>query len=122
MLTEEETEAVSIIDNRKISENPNNKILVTCDHASNDIKGFKPEPNEDYLIRSNDGYDPGAADLANFISEATGCLGVHTNFSKLLVDPSLPLCNDKLVRTVHDSDKSILVSFNSHEYDLDARI
>ena len=122
MLSADESEAVSIIDNRKVGENPNNSILVTCDHATNDLKGFKPQPHEDTLIRSNDGFDPGAADLANYISESTECMGVLTNFSKLLIDPGVPICNEKLVRVVHDSDPTKLVSFNSHEYDLESRI
>ena len=92
-LSNEESEAVSIIDNRRVSENPNNSILITCDHASNDIKGFRASVDEDHLVRSNDGFDPGAAELADYISEATESLCVLTNFSKLLIDPGLPICN-----------------------------
>ena len=46
MLSDDEAEAVSIIDNRKVGKEPNNKILVTCDHASNDLKGFKANPRK----------------------------------------------------------------------------
>ena len=122
MLSDDEAEAVSIIDNRKVGESPNNDILVTCDHATNDLKGFKPEPYEDALIRSNDGFDPGAADLTNYISESTACMGVMTNFSRLLIDPGVPICNEKLVRVVYDSDPTKLVSFNSQEYELELRL
>ena len=60
--------------------------------------------------------------MANYISESNACLGVLTNFSKLLIDPSVPICNERLVRVVYDSDQTQLVSFNSNEYDLESRI
>ena len=121
-LSNEESEAVSVIDNRKVGENPNNSVLITCDHASRDLKGFRASVDEEHQIRSNDGFDPGAAELADYISEATESLCIMTNFSKLLIDPGLPLCSEKLIRTVHDSDQSTIVSFNSNKYDLDSRI
>ena len=43
-----EEEAVSLIDNRKFP-NPNNKLLLICEHASNDIKGTQTE----YMERQN---------------------------------------------------------------------
>lgn len=83
-----------------------------CDHASNDLKGFKVNGEEEGLVRSNDGWDPGAADLANYISEETNSMALMTNFSKLLIDPSVPICSDKLVRLSYRSQPELPVSFN----------
>ena len=52
------------------------------------MKGFKPTIEEENLLRTDDGFDPGAADLASYICEATECTGLMTNFSKLIIDPS----------------------------------
>jgi predicted N-formylglutamate amidohydrolase len=42
MLTGKEQEAVSVVDNRDIQEGkPNNQVLITCEHASGDIKYTK---------------------------------------------------------------------------------
>jgi hypothetical protein len=42
MLTGKEQEAVSVVDNRDIKEGkPNNQVLITCEHASGDIKYTK---------------------------------------------------------------------------------
>ena len=96
--------------------------MITCDHAANDLKGFKASIDEDHLVRSSGGYDPGASELADCISGATESFCVFTNFSKLLIDPGLPLTSENLIRAVYDSDPKTLVSFNSTKYDLDARI
>jgi hypothetical protein len=46
-LSDFESEACAVIDNRDFRENtPNNKLLILCEHASNDVKGFKIE-NQD---------------------------------------------------------------------------
>ena len=37
-LSGKEEEAVSVVDNRRVGDNPNNSILITCDHATNDLK------------------------------------------------------------------------------------
>ena len=50
VLTGKEEEAVSVIDNRNIwdcVQPPNNDVLVLCDHASSDLKGFKLSKEED---------------------------------------------------------------------------
>ncbi len=52
---------------------------------------------EQTYFLGHDAYDPGAADLSNYISERTKCLALHTNYSRLLVDPSKPIVSDQLV-------------------------
>jgi len=131
-----EEEAVSLIDNRDINDYyhsksdsdekrgpANNSLLVVCDHASNDVKMTKvDELRESPLIRSNDGFDPGAADLAAFISEQNKCMALLGNYSKLLIDPSLPLANDNLVRVAYKSDPDQPVTFNDEGYLLSERV
>jgi hypothetical protein len=47
-LNGKEEEAVSVVDNRDISEGrPNNKVVITCDHATNDIKDIEPGEEEE---------------------------------------------------------------------------
>ena len=47
-----------VIDNRELSnQTPNNRVLLTCDHATNDIKLFKPFDEEAPLLLSNQAYD-----------------------------------------------------------------
>ena len=49
-LNGKEEEAVSIVDNRDISGgNPNNRVLITCEHASNDVKYTKLSDEEEHL-------------------------------------------------------------------------
>ncbi len=91
----------------------NNRLLVVCEHGSNDLKGFKTTLQEEGLVRSNDGFDPGAAELASYICEQTECTGLLTNFSKLIINPSQPVCNGKLANLHFDSYPELAVSFNS---------
>ena len=62
-LTPQESEAISIIDNRvlPVTEDDipaNNKLFILCEHSSNDLKMIKPDHLwEDDLIRSHDGFD-----------------------------------------------------------------
>ena len=56
---------MSVIDCRNWEvKDANNRLLVICEHGSNDLKGFKATLQEESLLRSNDGFDPGAAELA----------------------------------------------------------
>lgn len=92
-MTGHEEEAVSIIDNRDLKQ-PNNKILLICEGASNDLKGTKVELTENHYLQGHDAYDPGAADLSNFISEQIKCFAFHSNFSRLLIDPARHVLSD----------------------------
>ena len=91
-LNGKEEEAVQVVDSRDISQgSPNNKVLIACDHAVNDIKYTKLLDYEEDLFRTQEYYDVGAAELAYSLSEELGCLAVMANYSKLFVDPSKPL-------------------------------
>ena len=87
---------MTILDNRDVFTDrsvPNNDILIICDHASNDLKGFKIEKEESHKLNGQESFDRGAADLASALSERLECMAVMTNFSKLIIDPSVDICN-----------------------------
>lgn len=87
------------MDNRDISQGrPNNKVLITCEHASNDIKYTKLHDYESEFVRSQEYFDIGAADLTYAISEQLRCLSVLGNYSKLFIDPAKPLVDWDLIR------------------------
>jgi hypothetical protein len=49
-LNGKEEEAVSIVDNRDITEcKPNNRVLIACEHGSNDVKYTKLSDEEEHL-------------------------------------------------------------------------
>ena len=100
-LNGKEEEAVTIMDNRDVftqSSIPNNDVLIICDHATNDVKGFKIENEEAEKINGYECFDKGAADLASALSERLECMAIMTNFSRLLIDPSLDICNENIIR------------------------
>ena len=95
-LNGKEEEAVFINDNRILTEDenrppPNNKLLIICEHASNDVKYSKITEEEKAFLNSNDAMDVGAMEVANELSERTKCMTIFANFSKLIIDPSKPL-------------------------------
>jgi len=128
MLSGKEEEAATIMDNRDIfdqSSSPNNDVLVICDHATNDLKFIKPTDRETGMLESNEGFDPGAADLACLISERLECISVYSSFSKTIIDPSVSLCSQDLVPCFYkqlDEDQLQEVTFNSDGYRLWERL
>ena len=69
-----------------------------CDFASNDIKGTKPDKLEESILRSQEAYDKFSADIASELSERLECMCILTAFSKLLINPALPLSHQDLVK------------------------
>ena len=118
-LTGHEEEAVSVIDNRDLTQS-NNKLLLICERASNDLKGTQTDYKEKSFLLGHDAFDPGAADLSNYISERTKCIALHTNFSRLLIDPSKPIASDQLVPLQYIDGS--FVSFNKDGFDLQDRL
>jgi len=123
-LNGKEEEAVSVVDYRDITEGkPNNRVLITCEHASNDVKYTKLSDDEEHLQRSQHYHDIGAADLTFNLSEELKCVAVMGNFSRLFIDPSKPLSDMHLIRTTYRApDNTIPVSFNAQGYRLYERL
>jgi predicted N-formylglutamate amidohydrolase len=57
------------------------------------LKGIKATEAEQGLQRSVEAFDAGAGDLASSLSERLECMGILANFSKLIIDPALPIIN-----------------------------
>jgi predicted N-formylglutamate amidohydrolase len=109
-LTGEELEVLSVLDCRSFEGEPNNKLLVTCEHASNDTKGFKLTKEEEALVRGHDGFDPGASDLASYICDFSECTGLLSDHSKLLIDPGQHLASDSLVKFYYSGGEAISIN------------
>jgi predicted N-formylglutamate amidohydrolase len=84
---------------------PNNDIVITCEHATNELP-------EDYSWTENDrtffaddhwGYDPGALDVAMDLAKELKCVLVYSLYSRLLVDVNRNVAADTLFRTNGDN-------------------
>ena len=79
------------------------RFLILCDHASNyvppelDNLGLPPE----HLTR-HIAYDPGAVEVARFVSDALNCPLVEAGFSRLLIDPNRGLDDPTLIMKFSD--------------------
>lgn len=62
--------------------------LFTCDHASNRLPEWRPEPGDLPLLEDHWGWDVGAADLTRALVEHTRSCGVLSGFSRLVCDPN----------------------------------
>lgn len=82
------------------------------------MKALDPEQN---LIRSHEAFDAGAADLVSSLSERLECMAVLTNFSKLIIDSSHPICSRDLIVS-HYRSEDLPVSFNCEGYRLWERL
>ena len=112
-LNGKEEEAVTLLDNRNVFDGiaPNNEILVICDHGSSDLKFMKPLEQEEGMMRSSESHDRGAADFTNALSERLECMAILANFSRLVIDPSVPICNTEIVRN-HFVEDDLAISIN----------
>jgi len=84
--------------------NPNNHIVLTCEHATNDLP-------EDYSWSENDkrnfvdehwGLDIGAFEAAHALAKELKCVFVHSLYSRLLLDPNRTIVSDTLFRRFGD--------------------
>lgn len=98
-------------------------MVITCEHASNDIKYTKLSDEEEHLLRSQHFFDIGAEDLSFNLSEKLKCLAVMSNFSRLIIDPTKPITDSHLIRSHYrNPDHETPVSFNSQGYRLWERL
>jgi len=98
-----EYENAKILDYRDPA-NPNNHVLITCEHATNDLP-------EDYSWSENDrrnfvedhwGLDIGAFQTAHTLAKDLKCVFVHSLYSRLLLDPNRSVVSDTLFRKFGD--------------------
>jgi len=111
-----EYENAKIIDYRD-PENPNNTVLVTCEHATNDLP-------EDYSWTENDtrhfvnehwGLDIGALEMARALAAELKCVFVHSLYSRLLLDTNRSIVSDTLFRRTGDGKEVDLNKDLTHE-------
>ena len=121
-LTYQEKQAVELYDFRDIStSDPNNNVIITCEHASNETHKYKFPRGEAHWLDSHWGYDIGSKDLGLELSEQANILSIYANFSRLLIDPNRTLVSSTLIRT--HVEKNAELSVNREEVlDEDKRI
>jgi predicted N-formylglutamate amidohydrolase len=62
--------------------------VFTCEHATNELPEWQPEPADLPLLADHWGWDIGAADLARALAGLTGSCAVLSRFSRLVCDPN----------------------------------
>jgi predicted N-formylglutamate amidohydrolase len=62
--------------------------VFTCEHATNELPEWEPEPGDRALLADHWGWDVGAADLARALAAQTGSCAVLSRFSRLVCDPN----------------------------------
>jgi len=113
------TELRTEFDNAKIvdfrdPETPNNSVVITCEHASNELPDSYSwtENDRKYFADDHWGYDPGALDMSLYLAKELKCVLVYSLYSRLLVDVNRNVAADTLFRTNGDG----------HEVDLNKDI
>jgi predicted N-formylglutamate amidohydrolase len=121
-LTYLEKQAVEVFDYRNlVSGNPNNKVMITCEHASNNTHGYIFPSNEKKWLDTHWGYDIGAKDIGMELSEAAEILSIHSNFSRLLIDPNRSLISNSLIRQTVEKGEELTLN-RDDRVDRDKRI
>jgi predicted N-formylglutamate amidohydrolase len=62
--------------------------VFTCEHATNLLPEWEPEPSEHATLAAHWGWDIGAADLTRALARETGSCAVLSRFSRLVCDPN----------------------------------
>jgi predicted N-formylglutamate amidohydrolase len=98
-LTYTEKQAVEVYDFRDVTQGiPNNNVIITCEHASNETHQFKFPRNQEEWLNTHWGYDIGAKEMGLELSEMSNTLSVYSNFSRLIIDPNRTLLSNTLIR------------------------
>jgi predicted N-formylglutamate amidohydrolase len=63
-------------------------LVFSCEHATNLLPEWKPEPADLPLLEDHWGWDVGAADLTRELCRVTDGAGVLSRFSRLVCDPN----------------------------------
>jgi len=92
-------ENARIVDYRD-PQNPNNKLIITCEHAHNVLPDEYSwtENDKRHFVDDHWGYDLGAYEMANALASELKCVFVHSLYSRLLIDPNRHIVSDTLFR------------------------
>jgi len=98
-----EYENARVVDYRD-PENPNNQVVVTCEHAFNVLPDEYSwtEHDKRHFVDEHWGYDIGAFDMADALAKELKCVFVHSVYSRLLVDTNRSIVADTLFRKSGD--------------------
>ncbi len=112
-LTNKEKISTEVYDFRNImEENPNNNVIVTCEHATNNMFYVKANDQEKNFLDTHWGFDIGAKDIGLQIAEDAEIFSIYTNFSRLIIDPNRSLVSNTLIREYVEKD--LKLSFNQN--------
>jgi len=115
-------QAVEVYDRRDIlSGNPNNNVIITCEHASNKTHAFRFPPDEAKFLDTHWGYDIGAKDMGLELAEKAKLLSVFSNFSRLIIDPNRSILCTTLVRSHVEKDVELTLN-RPENVDIEDRI
>jgi len=84
--------------------NPNNKVVITCEHATNDLpEGYSwTDHDQRYFVDEHWGLDIGALQMAKELAQELKCVFVQSLYSRLLIDPNRSIVSDTLFRKYGD--------------------
>jgi predicted N-formylglutamate amidohydrolase len=112
-LTRKEKQVTDVFDYRNVlSGNPNNKFLITCEHATNNIHNYKMGKQKEFLD-THWGYDPGAKDMGIELAKEANLLSVFSNFSRLIIDPNRSIVSETLFRKFVEKDIELEINKKS---------
>lgn len=113
-LNEKEKKVVNIGDFRDKNDH---KVILLCEHATNNIHDFELSNNDREFIKTHWGYDIGAFNIMNEIAKKCKLFSLSTNFSRLLIDPNRILISNTLVRKNVEIDNILDLNSNVIEND-----
>lgn len=117
-LSTKESVHTSVYDFRKVGDLKNktnivnNKIIITCEHATNNFHQyakFLSEKDKQFL-NTHWAYDIGAKDITINLAEYVECFSICTNFSRLILDPNRGLLSNTLIRKFVEIDHELDVN------------
>lgn len=117
-------EACEIVDHRTESKVFSGKVMITAEHASNEL----PKPyqwstqDQNTVADAHWAYDPGTAECARELAQELGAVAVLGRWSRLLVDLNRPLASDTLMRTTADMGQPIQLNADLPQADRDWRL
>lgn len=112
-LTNKEKISTEVYDFRNIMKgSPNNNVIITCEHATNNMFYVQPTEQEKNFLDTHWGYDIGAKDIGLQIAEDAEIFSIFTNFSRLIIDPNRSLVSNTLIREYVEKD--IKLSYNQN--------
>jgi len=87
--------------------NPNNQVVITCEHAFNTLPDEYSWTDHDQRHFKNEhwGVDIGAFEMANALAADLKCVFVHTIYSRLLIDCNRSIISDTLFRKSGDGEE-----------------